>query len=192
MVRVIPPGQHEDNELAAWADDLPVCVHHVERRHRQQLARSRLEPVARGRTLALRTMTVAAGFLGDTHRAAASAALDMAAERGRSAQFDRRHHAALDSADPAAVSLNIGRAMAAEHIRHLQGGGHGAPVSRAAPPPGPGDRTGFASSRSSSWQPACSAHWSTGWRVRAAPGLPGCRHRSPAYGWRSCVAACAR
>jgi hypothetical protein len=50
----------------------------------------------------------------------------MAAERGGPAQRDRRHDAALYPAEMAIVRLGVGRAMAAEDIRHLQGRAHGA------------------------------------------------------------------
>ena len=100
---------------------------HVEIGHRQQVARARGQPVARDRALAFWAMPVAAGIVGDTHRAAGPAALDMAAERGGPAQFDRGHHAALDASEVAVVSLNVGRAMAAEDIRHLQVGGMARP-----------------------------------------------------------------
>lgn len=104
---------------------------HVEIRHRQKVARLRFEPVARGRTLtrraggalsARRAMPVAAGIIGDTDCATGLAALNMAAKRGRPAQFDRRHDAALHASKVAVVSMDVGRAMAAENIRHLQGG----------------------------------------------------------------------
>lgn len=95
---------------------------HVEIRHRQKVARPRFEPVARGRTLTLGAMPVAAGIIGDTDCATGLAALDMAAKRGRPAQFDRRHDAALQASEVAVVSMDVGRAMAAENIRHLQGG----------------------------------------------------------------------
>jgi len=78
--------------------------------------------------------------------AALPAALDMTTKGCSPAQFGRGHHAALDPADPTVVSLNIGWAMAAEDIRHFQRGAHDAALSRAAPPPGSGDRTGSASS----------------------------------------------
>ena len=59
--------------------------------------------------------------------AAGPAALNMATKRGCPAQFDRRHDASFHAPKVAVVSLSIGRTIAAEDIRHLQGRRHGAP-----------------------------------------------------------------
>ena len=50
----------------------------------------------------------------------------MAAQRRRPAQLDRAHHPALDAAEVTVMRLAIGVAVAAEDIRHLQSGRHGA------------------------------------------------------------------
>jgi len=67
----------------------------VEVRHRQQFGLAISEPLRAGQTLALGTVPVAAGVVGDAGHAAILAAFDMAAERRRPAQLDRRHDAAL-------------------------------------------------------------------------------------------------
>ena len=59
--------------------------------------------------------------------AAGPAALNMATKRGRAAQFDRRHDASLHTSKVTLVSLDVGRTIAAENVRHLQGRRHGAP-----------------------------------------------------------------
>ena len=59
---------------------------------RQQVGLAGGEPVLRRRALALGTMAIAAGVVGDPAVAAILAALDMAAERGRAAALDGRHH----------------------------------------------------------------------------------------------------
>ena len=146
------------------------CEDHVEIGDRQQVVRTCRQPVARGSALALRAVPVAAGIISDMNRTAGSATLDMAAERGRAAQFDCGYHAALHPTEMAAMGLNIGRAVVAEDVRHLQCGAHEAALSRAAPPPSSVDRAGSASLRSSSWQPACIGPWSTDYYARAAPG----------------------
>jgi hypothetical protein len=54
------------------------------------------------------------------NRTAGPATLDMAAKRGRAAQFDCGHHAALHPPEKAVVGLNIGWTFTAEDVRHLQ------------------------------------------------------------------------
>jgi len=67
-------------------------------------------------------MSVAAGIIGDLRMTAllALAARDMAAECGRAAVLDRRHHLELAEADMAGIGLTPCRSMAAEDIRDLQ------------------------------------------------------------------------
>ena len=48
------------------------------------------------------------------------ALLDMATERRRPANLDRRHHTALSRGQRFTVLLTIGVAVAAEHIRHFR------------------------------------------------------------------------
>ena len=60
----------------------------------------------------------------------------MPAQRRRPARLDRRHDAALGAAEVVGVGLPVGRAVAAEDIRHLQHGTHGAGSG------GRGDRIG--------------------------------------------------
>ncbi len=62
---------------------------HLVVRHRQELGLARGEPVPGGWPLALRTMTAAAGVVGDLDMVAVLAGRHMAAEGGRAALLDR-------------------------------------------------------------------------------------------------------
>src|SRR5262249_41227568 len=73
-------------------------------------------------------MPVAAGIVGDPGVAAllVLTAHDMAAEGGRTAVLDRRHHLQLAEADMAGIGGRRCRAMPAENIREFQcRAGHG-------------------------------------------------------------------
>jgi len=58
------------------------------------------------------------------NQSAIGTVLDVAAQHRRSTRLDRRHHAALGSAETFRVGVPICRAVAAENIRHLQRGTH--------------------------------------------------------------------
>ena len=96
--------------------------HDVEVGHRQELSLALGQPLARGRSLALRTVPIATGVVADLRVTAALvlAACDMAAELCRAAALDRRHHLELLEADMAGIGLTPCRSMAAENIRDLQ------------------------------------------------------------------------
>ena len=57
--------------------------------------------------------------------------LDMAAERGRPAEFDRAHGVALHGGQRTPVLLPVCLAVAAEHVRHLQGTARHGPGAQA-------------------------------------------------------------
>jgi hypothetical protein len=61
----------------------------------EKLVEARLKPLASRSALALGAVTVATGVVGDGLMAAAIAPLDVAAEGGRAAGLDGRHHACL-------------------------------------------------------------------------------------------------
>ena len=105
--------------------------HHVEVGHRQQLGLARLEPRLRRPPLALRTVPVAAGVVGDARVRAVLAALDMTAERRGATDLDRRHDAPLAEAQMALVGGTPGGTVAAEDIRHLQHSGETWPARQA-------------------------------------------------------------
>jgi hypothetical protein len=65
-------------------------------------------------------MAVAAGVIRDARVGAVLAALDVTAERGGAASFNRRHHAQLAKAHMPDVGAAPSFAVAAEDIRHLQ------------------------------------------------------------------------
>ena len=101
--------------------------HDVEVGHRQELGLALGQPLARRRSLALRTVPIATGVVADLRVTArlVLAAYDMAAELCRAAVLDRRHHLELLEADMAGIGLTPCRSLAAENIRDLQPGtGH--------------------------------------------------------------------
>ena len=67
--------------------------HHMEIGDRQQLGLARRQPLGGGRPLAFGAMPVATGVVGDARVGTVLAALDMTAERGGTANLDRRHDA---------------------------------------------------------------------------------------------------
>src|ERR1700751_1449605 len=75
--------------------------HDVEVRHRQELFLALGQPLARRRSLALRTVPIATGVVGDLRVTAllVLAACDMAAELCRAAVLDRRHYLELLKAE---------------------------------------------------------------------------------------------
>ena len=88
-------------------------------------------------------MAVAAGVVGLPRQTAVVATFEVAAERRRAAGLDGAHDLMLHAPEMTPVGLAIRRAMAAEHIRHLQRRPHAATrINRAALPLGSGDRTG--------------------------------------------------
>ena len=88
----------------------------------QQLRFAVGQPSARRRSLALRTMPVAARVVSDVRMAARRvlAACDVAAERRRAAALDCAHHLQLVEAHMAAVGLAPRGTVLAEDVRDLQ------------------------------------------------------------------------
>ena len=120
--------------------------HDVEVGNRQQLRLARFEPRLRRPPLALGAVPIPAGVIGDARVRTVLAALDMAAERRRAADLDRRHDAPLGQADMTLVGGTPGSAEAAENIRHLQlWTRHAELISRALPSPSPAARADFES-----------------------------------------------
>jgi len=91
---------------------------------RQQLGLAIGNPLRAGQTLALRTVPVAAGIVGDAKLAAAVALFDMTAQRCRAAGFDGAHDPALAPTQMAGMGLTVSGTVAAEDIRHLQRAAH--------------------------------------------------------------------
>ena len=97
-------------------------VHDMKVRDRQQLRFAVGQPLARRRSLALRTMPVAARVVRDVRMAARRvlAACDVAAERRRAAALDCAHHLQLVETDMAAAGLAPGGTVLAQDVRDLQ------------------------------------------------------------------------
>ena len=103
--------------------------HHMIIRHRQQLGLAFGQPLPGCRGLALGTMPVAAGVVGDERVCAVITARDMPAENRRAAVLDSRHHLQLAEAQVTGVMFAPGSTMLAENIRDLQDGtGHKRPA----------------------------------------------------------------
>jgi hypothetical protein len=104
--------------------------------NRQEFRLALGEPLARRRALALWTMPVAAGIIGDAFMRAVLATLDVSAERRGPATLDRRHHLQLGEADVPGVSLAPRRPMGAKDVGDLRtairGPRHAGLVRRAA------------------------------------------------------------
>ena len=104
--------------------DLSVGRRHgdddVEIRHRKEFGLSLGEPLRTCRALALRTMPIATGIVGDAGRTAIVALLDMTAEHRGAARRDGAHHASLDATEMTGIRLPKSFAVAAEYVRHLQ------------------------------------------------------------------------
>ena len=93
---------------------------HVEIADRQQIGLAGGEPILRRRALALGAMAVAAGVVGDPAVAAILAALDMAAEGGRAAVLDGRHHLELAQAHMPGIGPAPVGPMAMKDVCDLQ------------------------------------------------------------------------
>ena len=124
---LVPVGQ--------GAEGCRQSEHHVVVGHRQQLGLARLQPGLGGRPLALGTMPVAAGVVGDAGVGTVGAVLDVAAQLRRAAELDRAHDAPLGEAEMPRVGVAPGGPEAAEDVRHLE--------------PRPGHRAGSGRWRSS-------------------------------------------
>ena len=82
------------------------------------------EPCARSSALALWTVPVAAGVIGDAPMSAVITGLDMASERSGAAGLDRRHDLELIEAQMPRVGSPVSRASSAEDIGDLERGRH--------------------------------------------------------------------
>jgi hypothetical protein len=85
----------------------------------QQLGLAVGQPLLGSHGLALRTVPVAAGVIGDAQVGAGLTAFDMTAQRRCSAALDRRHDLQLAEAHMAGMGRTPNRPAAAEDVRHL-------------------------------------------------------------------------
>jgi hypothetical protein len=138
--------------------------HDVEVSHRQQIGLARGQPGARGGALALGTMPVAAGVVGDPPVPAVVAGLDVTAQRGGAAVLDGRHDLELAKAQMPGLGCAIRGPGAAEDVSDLERGAHR--LSREAMPFAAGLPSRPRSGRAD-WPPPA---WSCS--------RPGCRCRS--------------
>src|SRR5262249_7644645 len=104
---------------------------------RQQVASLLIEPMGAGQGLALGTVTVATGVVGDPLTATIEAMLDRAAERGRAAAGQVMQRLALPRGQHVAEAVAERIAVLPDPLRHFQGrplpgGGHPGPSAGAA------------------------------------------------------------
>jgi hypothetical protein len=92
---------------------------HMEVRHGQQLGPAVLEPLCAGERLALGAVSVTTRVVRDGLMAAAVTPLDVTAERGGAAAFDRAHGTPLCGRQRRTMALAIAITVAAEDIRHF-------------------------------------------------------------------------
>ena len=88
----------------------------------QQIRLSRLEPAARGTSLALRAVSVAAGVVGDLGLFAGRAAQHVPAEAGSATALNGGHDLQLPQAQVSSLSVAPCRPVVAEDLRNLRGG----------------------------------------------------------------------
>jgi hypothetical protein len=113
-------------------------VDNVEVADGQQLGFALGEPLPRRRTLALRTMAIAATIETDNGVRAAIvlATRDMAAERRGPAALDRRHHFQLAKAHMPCIGQTLSGTVVAEDVRDIQSwAGHETGATSPAAPP---------------------------------------------------------
>jgi hypothetical protein len=91
----------------------------VEVRHGQEFGLAVGQPLLGSDGLALWAMPIAAGVVRDPQVGAGLAALDMTAQRRRSATLDRRHDLELAEAHMAGMGRTPSRSAVAEDVRHL-------------------------------------------------------------------------
>jgi hypothetical protein len=89
--------------------------------HRQQVGLTGGQPLLGRRTLALRTVAIAAGVVGDLGVPALRTLLDVTAEGRGAALFDRRHHLELSQTQVPGLLVAPSGAVVAEDVCDLQG-----------------------------------------------------------------------
>lgn len=94
--------------------------HDMEVPDRQQIGLALRQPGTCGRTLATRTMPVAAAVIGNPPVPAVGAGLDVTAHDGGAAMLDRRHNLQLMQAEMSGMGCPVGRPSAAEDVGDLK------------------------------------------------------------------------
>jgi hypothetical protein len=141
---------------------------------RQQVLRLPLEPLRTRQCLALGTVAMATGVVGDALVTAVEAMLDVAAERRGPAVGQIAQGAPLHAGQVATVVRQLGSAIFSDHISHFQRwphrgwGGHGCPsgLSRVGATAMGADDCGWRSRRSLPLWPTQAAQRSL-WAQRA-------------------------
>ena len=148
------------------------CEDDVEVSDRQQVGLALGQPCARGSTLALGAVPVAAAVVGDPPMAAVLASLDMTAQGGGAAMLDRRHDLELMKAQVSGMGGPISGAGSTEDVGDLERGAHR--LSRWVRSLRPGTcracRAGWSRCVPFGSQPWCRRRCSPAWRGRAEPG----------------------
>ena len=89
--------------------------------HRQQFGLACFQPTSCCGGLALRTVTVATGVVGDLDLRTVLTAQHVTAEHSTAAALNRRHDLQLAKTDVSGMGLTPRRTLVAENIRDLQG-----------------------------------------------------------------------
>lgn len=139
------PHQQCIHDRLVLESDLGDCRRqgedHVEVRDRQQIGDTGRDPLLARRPLALRTVAIAAGIIGDTCQVTVVARIDVTAELRRPASFDRTHDATFAAAKVTGVLSSVGRPMPPQDVGDFEGRAH-LTNSPAASPPGAIGRAG--------------------------------------------------
>jgi hypothetical protein len=99
-------GKREDHmDVARWEKLLATCC----------------EPTIASSCLTLRAVSISAGIVGDGAMSAASALIEMSAERGSATPRNRQEHFDVLPGDPLTASFDEGVSRSADQIGHLQG-----------------------------------------------------------------------
>jgi hypothetical protein len=114
---------------------------YVKVRDWQQIGDTGRDPLLARRPLALGTVAIAAGIIGDACQATIVAGIDVTAEPRRPASFDRTHDATLAAAKVTGVLSSVGRPMPPKDVGDFEGRAHPI-ICPAASPPGAIGRAG--------------------------------------------------
>src|SRR6266446_7970780 len=89
--------------------------------HRKKFSATLLEPTFASARLTLRAVAISTGVVGDGAMSAASALIEMSAERGGTTARHGQQHFDVLPADPLTVSFDEGVSRSADQIGHLEG-----------------------------------------------------------------------
>jgi hypothetical protein len=98
------------------------CENNVKIRYAEHFPLTRSEPALARLCLALRTVAVTTGVIGDGLMAALGTGIEMATQRRRAATGDRSQHCQLLEAQPRSILVQKAGLVRAKNIGHLHGG----------------------------------------------------------------------